>query len=265
MRVTRITGENSSFFAPLMPEFSAGTQALGCIDENWRAIGAALFSSERDTVSLDWIYMDPESRRKGGARILLRTAERLLKGKFSGLTASFTGEEEGLEAFFRKAGFFVTEGDPVINLNLGEAKEKAWYRKAAAFSEGDIRQLSELPRKDRSRAYDYIRAHAGSGFSLEHEGMGKSLFRFDSKGEISACLLVTEAAEQQVNADLLVNTGAVTGLLALFKKVVDAFPEGTNLSFVAANPEVERLIEGFLEPEDTFLRKSVIRYAVRPL
>ena len=72
------------------------------------AAGACAFEREKQHLNIVSLYVDPEFRGKGGARLLLYALERIAAGLGFWLSASFLAVDEEtklLEGFFHKAGF----------------------------------------------------------------------------------------------------------------------------------------------------------------
>ncbi len=128
MTLTRIDAENlEGFGAVISPEdIEAADFAIGVCEQD-RAVGAASFIilDETDSLELQYIFIDPDERRKGIGRFLLTETVKDLEAR--ALFANFP-ESDDLLAFFDKAGFsLAADGEcydiPVSTL-LGSAAVK---------------------------------------------------------------------------------------------------------------------------------------------
>lgn len=146
MDTVLIDNKNIMFFAPYIPQqlikqlASPDWMALGAVEEG-TAISALVTYYATERLSLEWLYVTPERRRRGVANSMLDTLQNAVKnGNTRMITASFDHKEYGrsLCALLEKCGFEYPEEDvpaavyetPLASLKLDGLRASSAHKKS---------------------------------------------------------------------------------------------------------------------------------------
>ena len=122
MEITGIVKENLEGFLSVITEDIVMTENIvaGAIEDN-RAVGAVAFSVMKETASLvlDYIYVDPDFRRKGvGSALIKEVVER---ANPIGVHVAFRNDDE-LIPFFEKNGFMLAEDAGIYEVKITDMR-----------------------------------------------------------------------------------------------------------------------------------------------
>ena len=220
MTLTRIDTENlDGFGAVIRPEaVEASDFAIGVCDKD-RAVGAASFLilPETDSLELQYIFVDPQERRKGIGRFLLTETVKELEVR--ALFANFP-ESDDLLAFFDKTGFALAADGDCYDIPVSTLLESAAVKRLIEATKTDgVVTVDELP-DNMKRALDSEIRKGGYPNSVCSDGIYCAPLSFvytdnDTKSPV-ACLLCSRKDDDIVVELLLSAAGDVSVMQKLF-------------------------------------------------
>lgn len=275
MEITKITDENIEFFLPLLPESMDRERysLLGLIGDDGEAVAVMALSGTSAMIEIEWLYVDPDQRRRGIGSEFLRLLFESLSGEVEAICVSYPKDAEGADEFFYSNGFFLTEGDavwlvPVKNLmELPDIqKMKKVKEKIPDIEAVTLKKMSGVMRKQFDR---FVMEEIGDCELLDSCDPTLSIGILDTeKMAFKACMLMEKLSESNCQISLLLNRGSgilVGYLIYSFLKLCEKKElSDITLQFAAVNEHVEEFAEAVLSDGDKFF-KGRLMYSVLSL
>ncbi len=253
MELTRITEENIEYFIPLLPEMKQQKDqiAIGLIGADESPVASMILRVSGGMVSIDWIYVLPDERRKGNGSIFLEMVETLLAEDSDAFSISYSDGFEGLEEFLAANGFVLTEGNPVWILPVVNAIRLPEIRKMQRVKlQGDAIPVAELLSGRRKALVNFVKREASAAELLETCVPEMSYVSLNPEGEIVGCLFTERHLHDFYLVSLLLNTGMQTNAIILVNKLlvhcIENNMDSVVLEFVSANESVDRFIHNMI-------------------
>ncbi len=272
MKITQVGEKNRSCFRGLLPKAEAflpkNHYCLGAV-ENKLPCGALIFTPGRFGVGVDWIYVDPEYRRRGVGKVLMKELEGILEGtSYTSVFASYSAETEERDRFFEAMGFGVFAQNNLYSVPLMELwRSKKVQRALEAETRCEIQSLREEP-KLKNRFRSMLWESVGTWDFLDSSSPEFS-FLATVDGKDAGCLIASEIDDRSLQVDFLWSRehDEMTGialLTAFMKQAVETKPAvGTEISFVAENEGVVSFVKALTGMHGEKLTGSTYTYAVK--
>lgn len=248
MQITKIGKKNEQYFKNML--FQTETESenmvvLGAI-ENDAACGTAAFELNGSTVELINLYVARAYRRKGVATSLFHTFLELVKGiGVESIMVSFMEGDNGLQSFFEKEGFFITEGSPMFVFPAEEAIKAPRLRKYLMRSiPGKCISLDKLLEYQSRELKCFLNQGGFPPQEVSDSMLTKEMSAvvLDGYNRIDACMLCADTGDQICINILLSNAGSQMAVLLLFKflyeKVEQLNRPGLEICYLAINPQI---------------------------
>ena len=105
MEITRIGKTNKEYFKNMLPaSYNQSQVALGIIEDD-TAVGCGIFSLKAGAAELEYIFIEPEYRRKGLAKIFFKDAAETLKENGIFTIIAFIHNDKVLYSYLKSCGF----------------------------------------------------------------------------------------------------------------------------------------------------------------
>ncbi len=257
MTISRVEKENFDWFEPLLPEEQAasGDQILGAIGDDGSPVAAAIISGEGTTANLKWLFVHPDYRRQGAAARLLWTAVVNLRKQYHVMQASWLSDMEGMDAFLKEMGFFISIGDPVSIVPVKELlfrmNSHGGRQKEDERLQQEVPTVEELSQRDLKKLRTLMK---GSPVGLAFLGVCDKAYSFcltDQNGEPQGCLLIRSINEDILQIDYLYSALGETRTALLIRGILERVKkmglENRVLQFVSAKAGAVRFIEKIME------------------
>ena len=264
-KLTRIVKENMEFFEDLLPEggLQPGEEALGVLSEEDDTVAACVFRKEGDTVTVEWLYVDPEYRRRGVGGNLLKTLADFAKEKAEILRLSYYNDSEGVEEMLKGQDFFFLSGNTVCTLLVDDLLDCPEVKKMERMQ---VRKqptpLNTLLREEKMKLLSCLSECYQAKLLLADCDPTHSFCIKEEDGQFSGCLLTKKLEEKHYQVSLLYNSGNVMQAVFLLKSIME---EGITLTFVVANSHVKSLLENLTKGGEGKIQKTQLKIAFREL
>ena len=252
MRVVPLGGENLELFRPFFPEdflprLEDGRMGgLGLVYRK-TACGALLYGAEGEIVTLHWVYVAPDYRRRRLGSLLLGelTAAAWAARRPVRLAAAVPGEEAALLAFLERAGFRLTPQGGAGRFTLGELRASPLLKRG-----GRALTLEEVPEPALRR---FLRRLDRAGELLldpaDRAGLWDALSTVTVReNELASCLLLRRT-EEGLSVEFLYLDPASAGpdFAALLGRsaaqaAAAGLPDGTVISADCVEPRAAELL-----------------------
>ena len=253
MTITRVEKENIDWFEPLLPaeRTDSDDQILGAIGDDGSPVATAIISGEGMTANLKWIFVHPDYRRQGAAARLLWTAAVNLRKQYHVMQASWLSDMEGMDAFLREMGFFITKGDPVSIVPVKELlfrmNSHGNHGKEEEHHKIQVPTVEELKQRDLTKLRQLLKGTAeGTAFFTVCDKK-YSFCLTDAEGEPKGCLLIRSINEDILQIDYLYSTLGETRTALLLRGILGRVKEmgldNRLVQFVSAKAGAVRFIE----------------------
>lgn len=273
-----LIGENEKafFHSLLLPKVVAEIEtespvlALGLVDEDGVACGAAAGWVAEDIFEIHSLYVAPAFRRKGGGRLLMEILCNLAKGFCEEITVSFVvtdeKEHETLLPFLQGTGFHSGNViDRLYGITLGELGKSPFFAGAKSGQTAHAVPFDETPHGSLMRIYKAAMVN-------DENYLLQGLTDPSVDGEVSMAMLDGSEIRSFV---AVVSQG--TGVLSLawaygghsadlpvlfrtaFVRAKEKYPAQTLLTVQAVHPAAEKLVRTLI-PNAKQLAYTFVRF-----
>ena len=275
MQLTRIGSENIDAFSHLFLGVNAPDQeiCIGAIEDD-EAAGVACYNTISDALMLDYIYVDPEFRRRGIATALLEDFLKEIKElEPIAVHMNFPEKEESLYRFILDRKFMIFRDGtsyrtPVKNV-LGS---KSFQKLIAKPAKNKVVRLNELTRLEIDLIRDAMDKEGFEANLLDDPTLSDalSLVTLDQKTEKPTACVFCRQTQSEVCIVLLVNFSKdPLQLVDLIGALKDAAEKEDlmekDLIFVTMDDDMERLPKALISSEDMIVSEGRVISAIRML
>lgn len=269
-KLTRITKNNLSWFLPLLPEegIGRGEGAFGVIDDDGAACASIVLRKEGKALSVEWLFVHPDSRRQGIGSSLLIAMDELFSGKAESIGLSWYEEIEGFSDLLLKCGFFPGEGDPAYLLYLDGLKDCSEVRRIRGMMINDMTTpVGELSLEERKKFAEFLKEETKTAGFLNSCSREYSFVLKENGVDFSGCLLTEEIEPNVFSVSLFYSQTQSLHSVSLLKSFAQKCEakglNGVVLSLVASNPHVRSLVENIAKDGEDSIVKSQMKYALK--
>jgi GNAT superfamily N-acetyltransferase len=254
MQIVEIGHTNREKFQKLFDEgqweAGEGIFVLGAVWED-TACGVIICRQEMLRVEVLWLYVDPLFRRNGIATGLLKEVEDKTKGT---MVACIYEAEDGVKAFFKSQGFFMSESSVLYKFSFADARKKRMLHKYLfRFFRYKVKRLGELTEDEQDQLPEFWNGFDITAAEFETGEYSSSLSScvLDTKHKICACMLCTETEGNVFIHSMVAQAGSPTVYLLLFRHLYEELEihrsHNTVIHFLATNPNVIKLARKLLD------------------
>ncbi len=255
MTLCRINEENiNGFLNVIKPEY-LGDITVGAVDGD-HAVGACVYSyiESLGSLSLDYIYVDPDHRRNGVGKSLVN--DILEKTEAVAIHVNFPDSSQDLYGFFEKLGFALAPEANIYRIPIKVFLNSELLQRAVrSKGKGKISGLDGLLDKQKKLLDDGI-LRSGVELSVGDEADYDNSFSLVSINEENnspqAAILCSRQADDIVVKLLYSSANDPAVLSGLFKALYEGIDkEGlldANLTFVTSVDSIESMVQKMAGP-----------------
>ena len=259
MNYIRVSGENKSEFASILPEvFSDGKGvSLVAYDDDGTVCGAVSLSYAGYQYNVDWLYVTPERRREKIATGLLKEVRRMVDSVgICPISVRFDAtEDNGLY------DFFLSVSNPDMPIDVDYAYDR-YIVSAEDFIGAEVMKknaemdyvpvyLFEMEGEQREKAFDKAMEHliVSDPEAFEESCVKELCLAVEKDDEILALMIVQKEVEDDLHLSYLYSVDGKTlmSILLPAAKVVKKSYRGYSISFDAVT-EAASLLAGKFFP-----------------
>ncbi len=269
MNLTRITDQNRESFIHLLPEEDVkGVYSLGLLSEGNEPLAAAVFRVDKMDTALLWFYVDPGKRRNGVGSYLMDELFYILRGNTKELHCSFFSEDEEMNAFLTKNGFFVSSGDPVFCMPVKFLLHSEEINKLRAQNANkNVASMREWGNGIRTGLSRFLTEEGYDPAIMNICDKDLSFCYKDEEGHVRGCLLISRNDPDMLQIELLCCSWQGMIIRSLFRALAEAVErldlKEAGVRFVAADEEVFKFAKSLMnDKRDPLYMMATMQHAV---
>ena len=267
MRITSIGNKNREYFLEITGEMRKDQIGIGLTEDGY-AIGAALISVDEYICNLDWIFVRPEFRRKGGGTLLVNSIVDTMKDIGFDSFMAFYSANDDITAFLEKNGFCCTPDSVIHTYKIEDVfRAKNVCRLISKKPPENIIPLSRLDRMELNKLTDKLEQLSYSDVLMESGSYEPDLSFVERQedGQLASVLL-SKYEDDTVYISLLLSFGisnhvAMKMISAFLLTVMNCGKNIEKFSFYDRNENVfaaiKLLMEKAGEPLDVSLWSAI--------
>ena len=262
MQLTSIGESNIDAFQYLMPGIVLNDSSLfvGAIEDE-KAVGAAVLSGDSKLITLEYIYVLQDYRKKGIGTALVTESAKAMEAKH--IAACFSDDEKSLPGFFESLGFLMSDDAESYSVPVKFLLESEHIKKMLSSKRpAGVKSVAELRNAEKQLLFNKLSEERGESILFDAEFDPQLSFVTispDSK-EITSYILC-EKMENVITIMFLRNySGNAAELMILFAALAQ---RGSNdeyadcdICFVTQNEGVTELMKklvGEIKPGSKFI------------
>ena len=257
MNYIRVSGENRSEFASVLPEIFTDENRVSLVayEDDGTVCGAVSLSYAGYQYNVDWLYVVPERRRsKVGTGLLKEVQYMVASIGICPIIARFdASKDNGLYEFFMD----VSNPDMLVDVEYAfdryNVSAEDFINSEVLKKKGEMDYvpvyLFDMDEEQREKAFDKAMEHL---VLLDTEGFEESCvkelcFAVENNGEISALMIVQKEVEGELHLSYLYSEDgkSLMSMLVPAAREVRKNYKGYSISFDAVTDEAELLAKKF--------------------
>jgi N-acetylglutamate synthase-like GNAT family acetyltransferase len=207
MEITIIGNNNKEYFEDMLPESYAGGKAAFGIIEDEKAVGCGIFSMINGAAELEYVFVEPEYRRKGLGKRFIAEIAGTVKESGTDLMISFIHGNEELRAFLESCGFICRPAIEEYSFGIAEMlKQKSVRRILKKSEKTEVSSFLSLSTMEIREIRDRLRKTGADSVLLEEGQYDRKLsFATFTKRRPVCVLLAKKVKADEVYLSVFVN------------------------------------------------------------